>query len=285
MDTMSRQIATGQKVASVKDDGAAWTRAAGMRSDSVTWEGRKNALSLASASMAATKPMLEQVHATTEALRGLILSARSHPAGSAGRQRLQAEWNAIIAQSAAITSANPVLPDNTGIAGSGPTGPGHMILPNDSYFGATRISMWGALNAFHGWLTATDAWRPVVLATFDLLNANSAQLDDAHTSAMNVGIATAAGGGSFASSWLTAIGADEAMTDRMHADIDRNRDRLNTAIGSLTDTDMGKASTARANAETRQQLALATVRQAINAYGSYASGLMGNVMATRRAIA
>jgi flagellin-like hook-associated protein FlgL len=36
MDTMARQIATGQRVSSVKDDGAAWARANAARGEATT---------------------------------------------------------------------------------------------------------------------------------------------------------------------------------------------------------------------------------------------------------
>ena len=54
--------------------------------------------------------------------------------------------------------------------------------------------------------------------------------------------------------------------------------------GSLVDADLGKASTARAAAEARQELALLTVRRAIATYGAYADGLFANVRRTQRAI-
>jgi hypothetical protein len=228
--------------------------------------------------------MLEQVSATTESLRGLVMQARSWPAGSAQRLAVQAEWDEIIDQSSAIQGENPALPDPAGVAGWSATGPGQPVLTNDSYFGATRISMWPNYGAFHGWLTATDGARPVALSTFDIAGATSAQLDDAHTSLMNVGINPPGGGLSWATSWLVNIGADEALAERWQTDIARTIDRNDRAAASLTDADLGKASAARAQSETRQQLALQTVRQALDAYGAFAGGLLGNVQRTQRGI-
>jgi flagellin-like hook-associated protein FlgL len=59
---------------------------------------------------------------------------------------------------------------------------------------------------------------------------------------------------------------------------------LETMIGSLTDADLGKVSTARDQAETRQQLALDIIKSALAAYGNYASGLLGNVQRTQRGV-
>jgi flagellin-like hook-associated protein FlgL len=66
--------------------------------------------------------------------------------------------------------------------------------------------------------------------------------------------------------------------------LDNRADRLEAAAASLTDADLGKASMARAQAETRQQLALNTVRQALSAYGAYAGGLLGNVQRSQRGL-
>jgi flagellin-like hook-associated protein FlgL len=73
--------------------------------------------------------------------------------------------------------------------------------------------------------------------------------------------------------------------ERETAQINTSADRLEAAAETLTEADLGKASTALRQAETRQQLALSTVRQALNAYGAYAGGLLGNVQRTQRAIA
>jgi flagellin-like hook-associated protein FlgL len=61
-------------------------------------------------------------------------------------------------------------------------------------------------------------------------------------------------------------------------------DTLEQQASALTDADLGRASATRTQAETRQQLALATVRQALDAYGAYAGGLLANVQRTQRGL-
>lgn len=51
--------------------------------------------------------------------------------------------------------------------------------------------------------------------------------------------------------------------------LDLRADRLEAAAGPLTDADLAKASAARAQVETRQQLALSTAHLAISAYGTF----------------
>jgi flagellin-like hook-associated protein FlgL len=79
-------------------------------------------------------------------------------------------------------------------------------------------------------------------------------------------------------------GHSMAGLDQVSARNDATINRLDTAIGALSDADLGQASAARAQAETRQQLAIGTVRQAISAYEGFASGLLGNVQRTQRGV-
>ena len=160
--------------------------------------------------------------------------------------------------------------------------------PADPLFDGVRIFAFADLNqGWNEWMTdAPDpvGGRPVTIAAIDLSTATAAQLADL-TTAINT----------YREAWqnwstrrATMIGVgtgfDLKMIDRMRDRIQRDSDRLDTALGSLGDADLGKASAARATAETRQQLAISSVRQAISAYGSYASGLLGNTQRTQRGI-
>jgi flagellin len=279
MDTMSRQIATGQKVSSVKDDGAAWTRAAALKSEKVLWQDRSFALDRADAGLAYTKLAVERTFVVGEELRTILMEARTYAAGSTARQQLQAQWNAAISISSSANDGNPVYPDGTTQIGASAQGSG-IFLSADSYFQGSRFAIWSTNSAFQGWFTATGAGRPVALNTFDVATATEAQLDDAQTS-VNTLVTTA---NSWASGWMQQIGADQALASSMREDITRNTDRIDTAIGSLTDADLGKVSTARSQAETRQQLALQTIQQALTAYGNFAGSLLGNVQRTQRGV-
>jgi hypothetical protein len=278
MDDMSRQIATGQKVSSVKDDGAAWARAAGMKSQKVEWENRDLVLDRLDVGLAHTGATIDQFIAMADRMRDLLLAATGTIAGSSARRALQAEWVQTMDWASAGDLTNPTFPDWTGFVGSGPLGPGVNPAPADSYFAGQNMALWPQGANFASWLGGTS---PVVLWGFDLTNATATQLDDARTSLDTVGGPSSMG---YAYWWRIANASSQNRVDRMRPDVERNVDRLDAAIGSLTDADLGKASTARANAQTRQDLALATVRQAIATYGDYANGLLGAVARTQRGV-
>jgi flagellin-like hook-associated protein FlgL len=90
---------------------------------------------------------------------------------------------------------------------------------------------------------------------------------------------------------LVAMGPTDAAAGAVRRRIDSLRqnnsimnDSAQSALGSLTDADLGRVSTARAQADTRQQLALDTIKTAISAYGNFAGGLLGNVQRTQQGV-
>jgi flagellin-like hook-associated protein FlgL len=272
MDTMARQIATGQRVSSVKDDGAAWTRAAAMRADQVTWDVRGMALSRLQAAMEVTSEANELTRAAHERLAELVLAARSSTAGSPTRQRIQAEWNQTTEWTRTL-SANPVIDNGTGYVSP----LGFQPLTGDSFFGPTYFAAHFNLAAWDTWMTLAN---PVALRGFAVDNASDAQLDQAaQTIELNLRQSSQR-----ADHWSLSIGADMALAEKLQTTITSNRNRLDGFVAALTDADLGKASTAHADAETRQQLALSTVRTAISAYGNFAGGLLGNVQRTQRGL-
>ena len=252
MDTMTRQIATGQKVASVKDDGAAWARAAELKSTRQEWEARDT---LVDRAMPAIDIHLETVENTDRALfrlQELILAARASVAGSSTRAAIAAEWNEVTEWTQGHNASNTLQTFVGSGAGSGWVSGGYDIGANDTYFAGQSLNVWPHGSAFHNWIALQDASRPVALRGFDILNATSAQLSDAQTSAASLRSA--------AVNHMRYGATDHRSLNAVRRDIEGNLDRLDTAVGSLTDADMGKASVNLRQAETRQQLANATVR-------------------------
>ena len=119
------------------------------------------------------------------------------------------------------------------------------------------------------------------MSTFNLLTATTSQLDDARTTLSTLKGETSGG---WLGAWDAATAADLRQVDTMKSMAEAATMRLEAQIGALTDADFGKASTARANAEARQQLALSTIQRAISAYGNFAGGLLGNVQRTQRGV-
>jgi flagellin len=287
MDTMSRQIATGQKVVSVKDDGAAWARAAGIKSSIAARD--------VYAEMGARHRMMLEVNlaATETASEHMNQMSQLALAGSAARQAgnlqaaaaITAEYGQTVwAASNALTHSvvdgvNVVSPAPWDIpanyVGAGPFGTmgKWQVMPGNAVFGSLTFSG-DAL----GWFVS-NAWS--ALAPGDLLTVNFATSTQATINGVVNGTrlnrevftqhAHARG------TEINAVGRLLDMNGKFQA---VEQDSLST----LTDADLGKASAALRAAQTRQQLANQTVQQAIGTYGAYANGLLGNVQRTQRGV-
>ena len=272
MDDMSRQIATGQRVSSVKDDGAAWTRAAALTASKVNHEARLFALDRVDAGIAAQRALNGVYMDVLEQFKDLLLSAIPHNPGSAARVRLGASWSALLASGQAYQPDNPVFANMDGYGvdalgrGVRMTGSGDPLLESERWAIEPQPGIWmaGGLDIFNI-VTATTTELQKTLEEVRIMLGYR-------------------GPGGWATDWELEMGADQRTSAWMRDYSNAALDRIDGAIGSLTDADMGKASTARANAETRQQLALSTIQQAISAYGSYAGGLLGNVQRTQRGV-
>jgi flagellin len=274
MDTMGREIATGQRVASAKDDGAAWTRMAALKSQKVTVAGRQEVLDRIDMQLTYTDAGVQQAIAGLDRLRELTITARQYAAGSSQRAALQAEW----AQTLTWSNQGGATPDFVHSAThwdqSSYNNFGYDYSAVDAQFAGNRWAISYGTAAFAGWYSFA---APVALTSVDLATASDAQLTDAFTSA--TAMRDQAQG-----RWGISVGQDLNLVDRLQSLNSAEANRLDRAIGSLSDADLGKASAARAQAQARQQLALSTVRQALDAYGAFAGGLLGNVQRTQRGI-
>ena len=274
MDTMTRQIATGQRVASAKDDGAAYVRAAGIKSQVATTEARAEVLGRLDMHLAYTDAVLQQATTMLDRLRELTIEARAYAPGSSQRAALQAEW----AQTLTWANQGGSNPDFVHSAAhwdqTDYNNFGYDLSAVDPMFASNRWALIPSGAHFAGW---NNMAYPVMLSSVNLTTATDADLTDAFTSATTLRDQAR-------TRWGVSVGQDQRLVDRLRSNNSAEADRLTAAASALTDADLGKASAARATAETRQQLALSTVRQAISTYGAYAGGLLGNAQRTQRGI-
>ena len=262
MDTMARQIATGQKVSSVKDDGAAWARAAQLR-------GQASATSVLVANLDRFADVLAINSAGREALlaqreqqRANALAATDPTLSAAARAALQASQTGL-----SVSSSMSVASEAHGQLDNG----GNPFQGHNGIAGQVRVTV-GEQGQFVTYATQALALSPGT--PNDLSTSASAQQDLARWDSELAYYRSR-------ESYWSAVGNG---LDQLNRHFKLEQDRIAGAIGSLTDSDLGKASTGLANAETRQQLALSTVRQAISTYGNFASGLLGNVQRTQRGL-
>jgi flagellin len=267
MDDMSRQIATGQKVSSVKDDGAAWARASGLKSEAV---GQRT--------VAGSVNFVRQV-IDVDLMRGEI----------ALEQRDLARQAALRATNASLSSAERTLLDTQQEDYFNPA------VPTGSVFDSLGIG-----NSLGGnWSFSNAPVNNVLQVITSSTGATTSFQGAAALAGFNSAVR-----GDLSSAAAAAIALDNITrvdtpfwTDRMQywsgvsnrlerhsAQLSANADRLNGAANSLTQADLARVSANRAQAETRQQLALDTIRTAISAYGNFANGLLGNVARTQRGV-
>jgi flagellin len=268
METMSRQIATGQRVSSVRDDGAAWTRAAVARADAGGNRAVANGIDWLRAGVGIHRASVESRLPLGQQSQANALRAMDPSMTAATRTQLDLEQIELSAQ----------------IADMSPTNHDDAISLR-----ATSGSVWqpfgtNASDINISWLTdasgnmETTNWSAVTFQTATAMN-SVASTAAASTTRANREVRNA--------EWATLAVNLAALVNRMGSQADllrRGADRLEQLSSSLTDADLGRASSARAAADTRQQLALATIRQALNAYGTFAGGLLGNLQRTRNQI-
>ncbi len=266
MDTMTRQIATGQRVASVRDDGATWARANVARGDAAASEALSSSLGQMRVGLAAAVAVGDARKDLLAELRGTALAATDPSLSAATRAELQAQFTALRQaylgeMTYAVVAASTVeLRNSTGGAWA----------PFTATAGAADLT----------WTQATDG--TTTTQTQSVMAGPSA---DISTSA--AATTTLANIQSVESQMLQRVAALSGIDGRVGADqarLSAASDRLSALAARLTEADLGKAAAARAQAETRQQLALSTVRQAISTYGSFASGLLGNAQRTQRGV-
>jgi flagellin len=283
MAKVSRQIATGKEVASAKDDGARYVQANALKSQKVQWEGRRQLADRLDLSMEFTKGVVQEHKDIAVKLREVALQASALPAGSNARRALQADWDALIAAGKSTNAGmNPGFADNS-VFFSDANGVGMDVSGHDSYWGGNRYAAYVNSADWNGHYSFVNAgWGiSVALDTVDILNGSAAHLNDAMSTTT---IMSGETWNTWNTGWLQQIGADQRVLDMKRDDITRNDDRLDAAIGSLTDADMGKLSGENQQAQVRQQLALDTIKTALTAYGNYAGGLLGNVQRTQRGV-
>jgi flagellin len=266
MDDMTRQIATGQRVSSVKDDGAAWTRANRLRGDSTASEALSSILGRINAGVLVAQSIGDARTELLVEMRGLALAATNTTLSASARQDLQNQYTqmrtAYLNELTHGPHAGSIEINNPG---------GTAWAPYSATLGSADLS----------WTSDIDG----IVSSQVFSSAMGAPAADISTAAA---AATTLGTVQVVENQLlqrvAGLAGLERRIDSDRENLATDADRLASFAASLTEADLGKASTARAKAETRQQLALGTIQQAISAYGNFAGGLLGNVQRTQRGL-
>lgn len=285
---INRQMATGKEVASVKDDGARWARAAALRSQQAELTGRSHLIDWVRLAVSAEEVEHEIGREQMAGLRDTLMRALGSAPGSQTRANLQAEFQqqlqavlGIRADSGPIVSGyGPQVGGQWGILSSS----ADTVFNGRRFFASLDTGINGQNN--HAAYIHFDyvTWSNFATGSgpkFNEINLNTAT-DASIRQALNW-IDNWYTNGTLAS-YASEISGDQRWLDAAEQRDSRTRDRLDAAISSLTDADLGALSSESQTAQARQQLALQTISQAISAYGNFAGGLLGNVQRTQRGV-
>ena len=285
---INRQMATGQEVASVKDDGARWARAAALRSQQAELTGRGHLIDWVRLAVSAEEVEHEIGREQMQGLRDTLMRALGSAPGSQTRANLQTEFQqqlqavlGVRADGGPIVSGYALQADgNWGILSSS----ADTVFNGKRFFASLDTGINGQNNHasyvhfdYVTWTNYNTGGGP----KFNEINLNTAT-DASIRQAVNWI------DGWYLDSTLPFYAAETSgqlrWLDTVEARDARTSDRLDAAISSLTDADLGALSGESQTVQARQQLALQTINQAISAYGSFASGLLGNVQRTQRGV-
>jgi flagellin-like hook-associated protein FlgL len=267
MDTMSRQLATGQRVSSVKDDGAAWARAARIRSDAVGNQALAQSLDFVRQAIDLDATRGDTILEQRDRARQAALRAIDPTISATERTLLDTEQDSFftpVIPHTAIHQSFGIL-NSIGSAWSFTNAPAQNTLNvvTDTNGGTTGFV--GAV-AQAGYNSGAALDLSSVAAAIAALD-NITRVDVPYLTER-----------------LQYWGGVSKRLERQSATALASAERLEAAGSSLTEADLGRASTALRQAETRQKMAVQTMRTAISAYGNFAGGLLGNVQRTQRGL-
>jgi len=238
--TTQNRISTGLKVASAKDDPAAWAIAQSQRAQVSSLDAVKDSLSRVSSSVDVAMSAGESVQDLLSQLRDKALAASDTSLDTTARNALQSDFVSIRDQitktlsNASFNGVNLLNGSRTSVAAlANADGTSHMtVMAENMSLGGSIITL--AANA--NFSTATSAAN--LLTT----------LDD---SVNNVSAA------------LAKLGTSSKALDSHATFIGKLQDTLTTAIGNLVDADMAKESARLQALQVKQQLAIQAMSMAV----------------------
>jgi flagellin-like hook-associated protein FlgL len=285
---ISRQMATGQEVGSVKDDGARWAQAAALRSQKAEIAGRGHLVDFVRLAVSAEEVEHEIGREQMAGLRDTLMRALDSAPGSQTRATLHAEFQQKIQSVLGIRADSGPIATGYDFQADGQWGilssTADTVFNGKRFFASLDTGINGQNNHaayvhfdYVTWSNYSSGGGPkfneinLTTATNGMIQQALNWIDNWYLGGT---LPTYSSEISSQLQWLDSVEKRDAQT----------LDRLDLAVSSLTDADLGALSSEKQNAQAQQQLALQTVQQAISAYGNFASGLLGNVQRTQRGV-
>jgi flagellin len=248
LDITQGRINTGLKVASVKDDGATWAIAQGMRAKSSSLESVKDSLQRGQSTIDVAIAAGEQVSDLLTQMKQKALAAADSSLDTASRTALNESFKALrdqitkVVSNAEFNGINMIKASGTSLA----------ALANDT--GTSKLTVAAQNLALAGGNVTVTA-----TASFNSAATASTLVATLDTSITNVSAA------------LAKLGTGSKSLDTYLTFIMKLQDSLDAGVGNLVDADLAKESAKLQALQTKQQLGI----QALSIANASASNILG----------
>jgi flagellin len=267
------QVATGRRVNSAKDDGAAFTVALNARSDLAQWNGRERLLNKLEGAFDLQDTVVSKVKELYVELAGIALAARDTVAGSTERRALAESYAGIFETLNGLIGVETQGVNGTAAAVQADGRFGIRPMQSDAVLGGDTWRLVTNMNTFSTWANNVDVPNGLLVALrgYDILNASDTQLQDVLSSARAIAGFNGAG---WLSGWGIHTAAEIARVQSAQAQVIGMQDRTQAAIGQLLDADIGATSSELEAAETRAAMAQQGISRAISLYAQRNSAVL-----------
>lgn len=278
------RLSTGQKLSSVKDDGAAYITKTVLNNESDAWDWRSSELQRFSANSELNQFIVEEGLTLQRKAQQILAFAANTQAGSSERQKYALEWAELGAQQTAIINARNMSLENYGSASLAMTGyGGEWAFDPYNYDGllgdVTIVDAW-----WMGVITTGQAgagYTPTVITVnADFLNATQANLTQAATEMAGSG----AGIARSIQRAVPGIAGSVDKIDRLKSFSDKMNNIFEDANSQIYDADVEIESARLSAAQARIELSQNAISLFSNSFRKYVTGLLGFVMNSQQSI-
>jgi hypothetical protein len=269
------QVATGRRVNSAKDDGAAFTVALNARSEMALWGARDRLLNKLDNAIDVQANVLAMVSETYRAIANLAVKARDTAAGSTERRAIASDYTALTDKLKQLGQFTLPGVDGTPSASYASTDFGIRPFHGDTLVGGQTWSLVTDQQNFSLWADIVNPFAGIMVALrgFDILNATDSQLEDVRATAQII-----SSGDFYVGRFIAQTSRDAGRAERLLEVVREMQDRMKTAAGQLLDADMGQVSSGLEAAETRAAMAQQGISRAIQLYARQTTAVLDSAL-------
>lgn len=285
LEKTTQRLASGQKVSSARDDGAAYITKNTINNQSDNWDWRQSELQRFSANAEINQYIVEEGLTLQREAQKVLAFAALTQAGSAERQKYALEWAELSTRQQALINARNVSLENYGATSLAMTGYGSEWAFDpydaDSLLGdVTIVDAWWMSNVTIGQPGAS--YTPtVVTVNADFLNASQANMSLAASELLN---STGSGIPRSTQRAVPGIAGSIDRIERLKSFSSKMNTIFENAQSNIYDIDMEVESAKLSAAQAKAQLSQSSISLFSDSFKKYATGLLGFVMNSQQSI-